>query len=467
MEKKPNESFRQYAQSWREVATQVQPPLLEKETTMLFINTLKAPFINHMLGSATKSFLDTVMSGEMIENTIRCRKIETEESTKRSAPRKRENEVNNVGTYNRSYSKVVTVNQSRTATIGHQGQPRQESNTRRNTEKLQFTPIPMTYKELYQSLFDAHVVSPFYLKPMQPPTPSGGKYDSQEYGEENQDECCRSKNPVEKSLEENGRKRVNHTRLEEHVSRSMELFNHLTTKNQRSWSKNCTRVVIRKPVAFPYKDSKRVPWNYDCNVTNPGELGSVSTSEESQDVGFYTCSRRHYDAPNTKAEPVKWKSLVIEQMKEKPKLPVNEMVACGQLSHEYMLKHSESIRRHRKEAGAVPSSLHQKLKLVMEGRLITINVEEDIIASVTSNAPYIEVDGEVIECSFRSLEFVNATFIVEGSKIPMPKISKITRMSLQQIVGKRTSLGRRLGKYLHGRVEVPILTNKQDRFGLG
>ncbi|KAA3487381.1 Gag-pro-like protein [Gossypium australe] len=55
MEKKQSESFRQYAQRWREVATQVQPPLLEKGTTMLFINTLKAPFINHMLGSTTKA----------------------------------------------------------------------------------------------------------------------------------------------------------------------------------------------------------------------------------------------------------------------------------------------------------------------------------------------------------------------------------------------------------------------------
>ncbi|KAA3462090.1 hypothetical protein EPI10_028612 [Gossypium australe] len=71
MEKKQNESFKQYAQRWREVSTQVHPPLLEKETTMLFINTLKAPFINHMFGSATKSFSNIVMSGEMIENMVR------------------------------------------------------------------------------------------------------------------------------------------------------------------------------------------------------------------------------------------------------------------------------------------------------------------------------------------------------------------------------------------------------------
>ncbi|KAA3488034.1 aldehyde dehydrogenase family 2 member C4-like [Gossypium australe] len=64
-------------------------------------------------------------------------------------------------------------------------------------------------------------------------------------------------------------------------------------------------------------------------------------------------------------------------------------------------------------AGAVPLSLHQKLKLVMEGRPVIINAEMDIIASVTSDAPYIGADDEAIKCSFRSLEFVNATFIVE------------------------------------------------------
>ncbi|XP_016681162.1 uncharacterized protein [Gossypium hirsutum] len=152
MEKKPNESFRQYAQMWREVAVQVQPLLLERETTILFINTLKAPFITHMLGSVTKSFSDIVMNGEMIENAIRNGKIDVEESNKRSASRRRENEP-----------RKVAANQ--------QGSSRQEVGTRQNTERPQFTPIPVSYMELYQSLFDAHVVSPFHVKPLQPPYP--------------------------------------------------------------------------------------------------------------------------------------------------------------------------------------------------------------------------------------------------------------------------------------------------------
>ncbi|KAK5784603.1 hypothetical protein PVK06_039129 [Gossypium arboreum] len=116
MEKKQNESFRQYAQRWREVATQVQPPLLEKETAMLFINTLEAPFINHMLGSATLSFLDIVMSGEMIEGEIRNGKIDMGESAKGSTPGNKENEVNIMS----MPSKLVNIGQPRVITTNYQ-----------------------------------------------------------------------------------------------------------------------------------------------------------------------------------------------------------------------------------------------------------------------------------------------------------------------------------------------------------
>ncbi|KAK5818759.1 hypothetical protein PVK06_023704 [Gossypium arboreum] len=36
---------------------------------------------------------------------------------------------------------------------------------------MQFTPIPLMYRELYQSLYDAHAIAPFHLKPLQPPYP--------------------------------------------------------------------------------------------------------------------------------------------------------------------------------------------------------------------------------------------------------------------------------------------------------
>ncbi|XP_052876238.1 uncharacterized protein LOC128282079 [Gossypium arboreum] len=167
IEKKPNESFRQYAQRWREVSMQVQPPLLEKETTMLFINTLKAPFITHMIGSTTKSFVDIVMVGEMIENAIKGGKIEGETAI-RSAPRRKDNKVNNTNIYN---SKAITVSQPKATTVGQQDSQKQGSSLTQNSKKVSFTLIPVTYRELYQSLFNAHAIAPFHLKPLQPPYP--------------------------------------------------------------------------------------------------------------------------------------------------------------------------------------------------------------------------------------------------------------------------------------------------------
>ncbi|KAA3470195.1 aldehyde dehydrogenase family 2 member C4-like [Gossypium australe] len=98
--------------------------------------------------------------------------------------------------------------------------------------------------------------------------------------------------------------------------------------------------------------------------------------------------------------------------------------------------------------GAVPSSLHQKLKLVIEGWLVTINAEEDIIATVTTDAPYLEANEEATECSFRSLEFVNATFILERNKVLVPRITRTTGMGLQMMVGKGALPGKGLGRHL-------------------
>ncbi|XP_039057120.1 uncharacterized protein LOC120200315 [Hibiscus syriacus] len=71
MEMKNNESFRQYAQRWRDIAAQVHPPLVEREFITMFIDTLKSPYIDYMLGVATKSFSDIVMCGEMIERALK------------------------------------------------------------------------------------------------------------------------------------------------------------------------------------------------------------------------------------------------------------------------------------------------------------------------------------------------------------------------------------------------------------
>ncbi|KAL3597067.1 hypothetical protein D5086_008704 [Populus alba] len=64
LERGDKESIREYAQRWRDLAAQVQPPLLEKEMVALFANTLKAPYYEHVMGSSAQQFTDVVAVAE-------------------------------------------------------------------------------------------------------------------------------------------------------------------------------------------------------------------------------------------------------------------------------------------------------------------------------------------------------------------------------------------------------------------
>ena len=80
MEKKASESFREYAHKWKDLAAQVQPPMTDKELNKMFLNTLKAPYYDRMIGNSNKDFSDVVSTGEMIEAGVKQDKIETAEA---------------------------------------------------------------------------------------------------------------------------------------------------------------------------------------------------------------------------------------------------------------------------------------------------------------------------------------------------------------------------------------------------
>ena len=117
--------------------------------------------------------------------------------------------------------------------------------------------------------------------------------------------------------------------------------------------------------------------------------------------------------------------------------------------------------------GVVPSTLHQKIKFVTEGQLVCIVAEEDMIAATLLGAPYIEADEKAMECSFRSLEFVNAMYVGEGLKVPVPKLSDTTHAGIKQLPDKGARVGKRLGKRLQGMLRLITVIQKKDRFGLG
>src|SRR3954464_1036769 len=76
MSQKSEESFKEYAQRWRELAARVQPPLLDRELIDLFMGTLKGPYLQHMVSNTSLSFSDVVIIGERVENCVKAGTIQ-------------------------------------------------------------------------------------------------------------------------------------------------------------------------------------------------------------------------------------------------------------------------------------------------------------------------------------------------------------------------------------------------------
>ncbi|KAJ9167500.1 hypothetical protein P3X46_022148 [Hevea brasiliensis] len=55
-------------------------------------------------------------------------------------------------------------------------------------------------------------------------------------------------------------------------------------------------------------------------------------------------------------------------------------------------------------ANAVPSTLHQRIKYIMDGKIITIRGEEAILVTKSQSLPYVEAAEESLESSFQALE---------------------------------------------------------------
>ncbi|XP_058726057.1 uncharacterized protein LOC131597370 [Vicia villosa] len=108
-------------------------------------------------------------------------------------------------------------------------------------------------------------------------------------------------------------------------------------------------------------------------------------------------------------------------------------------------------------AGAVTSTLHQKLKFATQGKIVTICGEEEHVVSHLVSFRYIEVEGEVHETPCQAFEAVQTIKIpyVENNKLEAPMSSlKEARAVVES--GHPEGWGRVL--------DLPI---KQDKCGIG
>ncbi|XP_050890018.1 uncharacterized protein LOC127095358 [Lathyrus oleraceus] len=185
------ESFKEYAQRWRELASQVEPPLAEKELAELFIDTVQPQFYEKMVGSASLGFSELVAIGARVEYGVRNGKLAAVAGTSNANPkkfsggfpRKKEGETNvpaqayqappayRPAPVQQRAAAPPAYQQAPAAPVYQQPRaqaPRQnaQNQNRRQGERATFNPIPMSYTELYPSLLQKGLVVP---KPLGPP----------------------------------------------------------------------------------------------------------------------------------------------------------------------------------------------------------------------------------------------------------------------------------------------------------
>ena len=67
MVKKESETFKEYAQRWRDLAAQVSPPMVEREMITMMVDTLLVFYYEKLVGYMPSSFADLVFAGERTE----------------------------------------------------------------------------------------------------------------------------------------------------------------------------------------------------------------------------------------------------------------------------------------------------------------------------------------------------------------------------------------------------------------
>ncbi|XP_050889286.1 uncharacterized protein LOC127094502 [Lathyrus oleraceus] len=82
------ESFKEYAQRLRELASQVEPPLAEKELAELLIDTVQLQFYEKMVGSASLGFSELVAIRARVEYGLRNGKLTAVAGTSSPNPKK-------------------------------------------------------------------------------------------------------------------------------------------------------------------------------------------------------------------------------------------------------------------------------------------------------------------------------------------------------------------------------------------
>ncbi|GAU10261.1 hypothetical protein TSUD_418820, partial [Trifolium subterraneum] len=110
------------------------------------------------------------------------------------------------------------------------------------------------------------------------------------------------------------------------------------------------------------------------------------------------------------------------------------------------------------DAGAVTSTLHQKLKFITGDKMIVVSGQEDMMVSHLSSFRYIEADEEATEVPFQALEIASVMMLKSDHSHHKRKGSAMSSWKAMKEALEEGSL--------EGWGRLPDVLEKKDRFGL-
>src|ERR1051325_6809831 len=172
LSQKSGQTFKEYAQKWRELAARVQPPMVEREMIDMFTSTLSGHY--YVACSTSASFAEMVRYGERIESGLKSGKIQQVEGRSSGVkkaysgyPKKEKGEASAVyGGRSKAQVNAMTISASQLQT--QQAPPQQNQRPQENRAPRRFDVIPMSDADLLVRLTDLKLVVP---KPAFAPPP--------------------------------------------------------------------------------------------------------------------------------------------------------------------------------------------------------------------------------------------------------------------------------------------------------
>ncbi|XP_073221270.1 uncharacterized protein [Cicer arietinum] len=397
MTKRGNETFKEYVQRWRELASQVEPPYLKKKMVTMFINTLQPPFYDKMIGSVSSNFSDLVIIGERVEMGLKSGKIAS----------------------------------------GYTGL--------NNTKKL---PAGANKKKEEESHFVASnlanpsfVRRPYAATTSEPPYPKG--YDSNAV-------CDYHSGAVGHSTE-------NCLALKFKVHDLLKA-GWLNFKENEPSVKNNPLPVHGGPIVNAIEENHQV-------------IKEVEKIKAPMGLIFSELSKLPCDGTYMRPSP-----MVVRAFDGSRREVMGEIdlpVQIGPVTFEITLHVMDIVPAYScllgrpwiHYAGVVPSTLHQKLKYMINDQLVIVSGEGDLLVSNLSTTPYVETTKDALETAFQTLEIVDTAY-VETTPIE-PHMSNTAIMVAKFMLSRGHHPWHELGKDEEGLREPVELPENRDKWGLG